>query len=68
MAMFKGGEMIYKTGDQIKILRTDIKDLEHRQKPVNGVVTAVDGAYILVKPSWCRWEIELYPNEIVRRI
>lgn len=54
-------------GDKVKILRTDIKDLEHRAYPVNGVITNIDGAYIMVKPSWCSWEIELYANEIMRK-
>lgn len=55
-----------KAGDRVSILRTDIKDLEHRKYPVPGVVTKVDGSYIMVKPSWCKWVIELYPNEVKR--
>jgi len=53
-----------KVGDRVKILRTDIKSLEHRKYPVTGVITSINGSYILVRPSHCRWEIELYPNEI----
>mgnify|MGYP003339281439 FL=1 len=53
-----------KVGDKVSILRTDIKSLEHRKKPVYGRITGIDGEYILVKPQWCRWVIELYRSEI----
>ena len=51
-------------GDRVNILRKDIRTLEHRRVRT-GTITAIDGEYILVRPSWCRWEVELYPNEIV---
>ena len=51
-------------GDRIQILRKDIRDLDHRRDPVYGIITGIDGEYVIVKPSWCRWEIELYRNEI----
>lgn len=50
-------------GDRVRIIRTDIFHLEHR-KNRNGIVTNRDGDYILVRPMWCKWEIELYPCEI----
>lgn len=50
-------------GSKVEILRKDIRLLEHR-KIRTGVITNIDGAHILVRPSWCNWEIELYPNEI----
>ena len=53
-----------KVGDKVFILRTDIKSLEHRKKPVYGRITGIDGEYILVRPQWCRWVIELYRSEI----
>jgi len=53
-----------KIDDRVQILRKDIRDLEHRKKPVYGRITGVNGQYVYVKPLWCRWEIELYPNEI----
>ncbi len=53
-----------KVGDRVKILRSDIRDLEHRKKPVYGTITSIDGECILVKPTWCRWVIELYRSEI----
>jgi len=53
-----------KVGDRVKILRSDIKDLKHRDKPVTGRITEIDGEYVMVKPSWCRWVIELYRVEI----
>ena len=54
-------------GDRVEILRQDIFALKHRKRPVYGTITNIDGAYIDVRPTWCSWEIELYPNEIVRR-
>lgn len=56
--------MQYKTGDRIQILRKDIRSLDHRKDPVYGVITGIDGEYVMVRPSWCRWEIELYRCEI----
>jgi len=53
-----------KVGDRVEIIRTDIFHLKHRKMPVYGRVTNIDGDYILVRPMWCQWEIELYPCEI----
>lgn len=53
-----------KIGDKVRILRSDIKSLEHRDKPVTGRITSIDGEYVLVKPSWCNWVIELYRSEV----
>lgn len=50
-------------GARVKILRQDIAPLRHR-KNRNGVVTHINGAYILVRPMWCHWETELYAGEI----
>lgn len=50
--------------DRVEILRKDIRSLEHRKDPVYGVITGIDGEYVMVRPSWCRWEIELYRSEI----
>ncbi len=52
-----------KVGDRVRILRQDIAGLYHR-KNRNGVVTHIDGACILVRPMWCTWQTELYPEEI----
>ncbi len=52
-----------KVGDRVKILRKDIFPLRHR-KNRNGVITHINGACILVRPTWCTWETELYPGEI----
>jgi hypothetical protein len=52
-----------KNGDKVKILRKDIYHLKHR-KNRNGTVTNVNGYLILVRPMWCNWEVELYPNEV----
>lgn len=50
-------------GDRVEIVRRDIFHLKQR-KIRTGVIKNIDGAYILVRPSWCWWETELYPNEI----
>jgi hypothetical protein len=52
-----------RVGDRVRILRKDIFHLKHR-KNRNGVITNINGAYIMVRPMWCSWEIELYPNEL----
>jgi hypothetical protein len=57
------GTICYDVGDRVRIKRKDIFHLAHR-KNRNGVITAIDGSYHFVRPMWCRWEIELYPNEI----
>jgi hypothetical protein len=54
----------YKVNDRVRILRKDIRHLDHRRDPVYGRIISVDGEYVMVKPSWCRWEIELYKSEI----
>ncbi len=50
-------------GAKVSILRTDISALKHR-KNRNGTITHINGAHILVRPNWCKWEISLYPNEL----
>lgn len=52
-----------KVGDRVEITRQDIFALNHR-KIWTGVIRHIDGGYIMVRPSWCWWETELYPNEI----
>ena len=52
-----------KVGDKVQILRKDIFHLR-RRKNVIGKITSIDGSLIMVKPQYCKWEIELYPNEV----
>jgi len=52
-----------KIGQRVLIKRKDIFNLKHR-KNRNGVITHIDGEYILVKPMWCAWAIELYKKEV----
>jgi len=52
----------YKIGDRVTIT-SGIFHLNHR-KNRNGRITSVNGDYIMVKPMWCKWEVELYPCEI----
>lgn len=51
-----------RVGDRVRILEPRAV-LKHRQNR-NGVVTNVNGAYIMVRPMWCKWEAEFYPNEL----
>lgn len=55
-----------KKGDKVEILRKDVhKDLKKIKGPKYGVVTSVDGSYIMVKSKDIpELEMELYPNEI----
>lgn len=54
-----------KVGDRVLINRRDIAPLKHRMHtPIYGWITRIDGAYIDVRPAWCKWTIELYRNEI----
>jgi hypothetical protein len=48
-------------GDTVKILPPTGKEFDNDRF---GVVTNVDGAYILVKRSISGVEVELYPNEL----
>jgi len=52
-----------KVGDKVNILRKDIFALKHR-KNRNGFITHIDGGYVYVRPTWCKWVIELYQHEI----
>jgi len=53
---------IPEVGEKVYI-NSFIYALKHR-KNKNGIVTNVNGWYILVKPMWCNWEVELYPCEL----
>ena len=50
-------------GARVKILSADIFHLKHR-KNRNGRIVNINGRLVTVKPMWCDWVIELYPNEI----
>lgn len=53
-----------KKGDRVYIMSNIPFTLRHRKKPVTGRVISVDGYYVIVRPSWCRWEGEWYKNEL----
>lgn len=57
-----------KKGDPVSIIPF-VKLLQpsgsnHKTCGQYGRVVSIDGAYILVKPKYKRWEIELYPEEL----
>ncbi len=51
-----------RVGDRVRI-KPEIFHLKHRRNR-NGVVTHINGSYIMVRPMWCSWTVELYPNEL----
>lgn len=54
-----------KVGDKVAIVRQDIFALNDVQGDKRvGTIKSIDGAYIMVKPRYRRWEIELYGCEI----
>jgi hypothetical protein len=59
---------MFDVGDRVKIKQSKfICGLKHRSNhPVTGVITNIDGSYITVRPAYCKWEIEAYPNELER--
>lgn len=50
-------------GQKVEITRLDIINLKKR-KHRTGFITSIGGSLINVRPTWCNWEVELYPNEI----
>lgn len=50
-------------GQKVEITRLDIINLKNR-KHRTGFITSIKGSLINVRPTWCIWEVELYPNEI----
>ena len=58
--MFAG---IFKVGDRVEVTGKRPAPLKHRKKVI-GRITHIDGAYIYVRPNWCKWEQECYPNEL----
>lgn len=51
-------------GCKVVINRTDIASLKHRPQPVKATVISIYGAHIGVRPTWCKWIAQLYPNEM----
>lgn len=55
----------FKRGDRVIISRNlGIKPLTSRKGNSTGRVTSVNGGYVYVRPSWCKWVIELYAEEL----
>lgn len=53
-----------KKGDRVEII-TGISGLLHRKRQT-GIVTKRNGAYLYVRPHWCKWETECYDVELVK--
>ena len=53
-----------KKGDSVEIIGNIPFPLLEKTKPLLGKITTIDGAYILVRPKYQRWEAEFYPGEI----
>jgi len=61
-----GSSKMFKIGDKVEILNGDSNALLKHRKNHNGIVTHINGSYILVRPMWCKWELEAYPNELFK--
>ena len=57
---------MFSIGDKVKILQGKHNVYLKHRKNHNGVITHINGDYILVRPMWCSWELEAYPNELVK--
>lgn len=53
-----------KVGDKVEIIGNIPFHLLKAPRPLLGTITNIDGAYILVKPRYKRWEAEFYPGEL----
>lgn len=62
MANFKQKKL--KAGVKVEIIGNIPFYLKDKPKPLLGTITNVNGAYILVKPKYQRWEAEFYPSEL----
>jgi len=54
-----------KVGDPVSIVGNIPFQLKDKPKPLLGKVTNIDGAYIMVKPKYQRYECEFYSGELV---
>ena len=57
-------QRIFKTGDKVEIIGNIPFQLKNKRKPLLGRVTNINGAYILVKPKYQRYECEFYICEL----
>ena len=62
MANFKQKKL--RAGVKVEIIGNIPFHLKDKPRPLLGIITNVNGAYILVKPKYQRWEAEFYPNEL----
>jgi hypothetical protein len=53
---------IVKVGDRV-LMRMRICGIEHHKQKI-GFIEHIDGSYISVRPRWCTWQTECYPNEL----
>ena len=51
-------------GDKVEIIGNIPFYLKDKPRPLLGTITEIDGAYILVRPKYQRWEAEFYPGEL----
>lgn len=54
----------YDEGDKVNIIRRDIFALEHRKIRTGVITKKLSSDVFYVRPSWCKWEIELYACEL----
>lgn len=53
-----------KIGSIVEIIGNIPFQLKNEPKPLLGRTININGAYILVKPKFRRYECEFYPNEL----
>lgn len=53
-----------KVGDRVKILAKGIFLFKNRKTIPTGVITNINGENVLVIPSWYKFQMHLYKNEI----
>lgn len=51
-------------GNKVEIIGNIPFQLKDKPKPLLGTITNIDGAYILVRPKYQRYECEFYPCEL----
>jgi len=54
----------FKVGDKVEIIGNIPFQLKDKPKPLLGTITNIDGAYILVRPKFQRYECEFYSGEL----
>ena len=55
---------VLRVGDTVEIVGNIPFQLRNKPKPLLGKIVNIDGAYILVRPKYRRYECEFYSGEL----